>query len=426
MRYPLFLPPEFKNLMSFESDDLLFSEVIKLSMDKAVLFFESCAEDKTWVKGGGCSFLRRLSSFLNTQHLKKKLPESLVLRLKSSIQSNFLHLQECLEYDVHLIFNEKAFPVLSLCLSPVSHFFETVIKQSSDQKKPLKIPVKSPSEKIIEEMIEFTHTGSIENLWKEFPEEIILLVRQANEWEYPSLEEFAASIFKRYLDLKNVVSYLTLADKNSFLALKNECCQFLNRSRLGLILSPIGVKDLSLELEELSDEGISILKEMGGQITHLVLRGRASLDDRLEALIFKKGHLEFLNLERTEGLSSKLLDSFPDIVELNGSYCSWLDDETLVNITLRSPSLTKLTLIDNPGLTFRSWGSFANLPNLNYLNISYCVNIDDEELTLLVSSSSRLTDFNLSHCIKITDRGLLSIPSQLRHLISLDLSFLPS
>ena len=235
------------------------------------------------------------------------------------------------------------------------------------------------------------------------------------------MTSFSSEVYKRYLSRENVIPHLQLAQKEYLKDLENECCQFINEQNFGIRVHYREGEGLEVTLEHILESGQVVLDHLRKQITFLVCQNAVAEDTRLVRLIQSIPRLVGLDLSKTTGLSPELLESFPSVKQLNLSECEWLDDEILLSIIHQSPGLIKLDLSKDTKITFRGWGGLAALINLIHLDLSYCDQMDDDDIDLMASSCPRLSELFLQF-LPLTDKGLTSIGKQCHGLALLDLS----
>ena len=139
-------------------------------------------------------------------------------------------------------------------------------------------------------------------------------------------------------------------------------------------------------------------------------------------MLKKKKKLNGLDLQNTSKIASEPIEAFPDVKELNLSNCVWVDDNYLIKILEKCPSLKSLKVVEDLNVTYRGWGAFSLTPQLAFFDASECHQISNEEIDLIAVSAPQLTEIHLSHCRQIGDEGILSIAKHCNKLVFLDLS----
>ena len=139
------------------------------------------------------------------------------------------------------------------------------------------------------------------------------------------------------------------------------------------------------------------------------------LDSLLIAILCRADRLEKLDLEGCSKLTKSSIDALvnsrnlQNLSFLNLSWCSLLDDDSLLNLFFsRLPKLKNLFLT---GLTKISDISLNRIgiscSNLELVSLRYCSNLSDAAMITLIKSCVNLKYLDMSHCSSITDNSML-------------------
>jgi len=421
MKWPFFMSREYWYLKDFESYKYALAALKKKDLDHIINFYIESCEDRTWIKGGGDEVMREVLSWLVSAYQDDLIQHDKAKAIALAIQSQYEALQRTIEKDIDFVIEGKEVPVSSFLFSAQSPFFRDIIRKTKTRQARKKIEMPKIKLRFFDYICEFVNTAHIEFLWREEPEYILNFIRQSQKLGMENMTAFASQVYKRYLTKENVIPHLQLAQKEYLKDLENECCQFVNEQNFGITASYREGEGLEVTLDHILDVGEVILNHLIKQITFLVCQKSVAKDTRLVQLIHSIPRLVSLDLSRTNGISPELIESFPALKQLNLAHCDWLDDETFQTIVDQSPGLIKLNLSHNTKLGFRAWGGLAALSNLIHLDVSYCDQMDDDDVDLMASSCPRLSELILRFT-PLTDKGLISIGKQCHSLALLDLS----
>jgi hypothetical protein len=417
MQFPVFLPLELASYKKFNTPLEVF-EALKSNLDDAVLFFEVGCEHESWCQQpDGKELMKLLFLWLTEMFFQRKLSLIQLELIANSVHGKYKMLEDILPLDISFKIGADSIPANSLMFGASSDLIRDIIWRQGLEKNQTVVPL-NVSPVIFEQFKEYIYTGIIEYLWKEEPKEILNVIRRAGQWHIAGLAEFSAAVFRRYFALHNVVEYLLMAHHEVLFSLKYEACSFLNKQGYGITLIPREANELDVEIEAFTDEGITILSEIGGILTHITCHSIALESEDFINLIKKKERLIGLNLADTSSIRSELIDILPNVKDLNLSNCNWVNDGVMIRIIVRTAGLIHLKLAENIQLTFRTWGALASLPQLSTLDISECRNFDDDELDLLSTSSSHLVKLLIAGCTKITDKGIITL---VKHCLLLEI-----
>lgn len=149
----------------------------------------------------------------------------------------------------------------------------------------------------------------------------------------------------------------------------------------------------------------------------------------LQSIIKHTRDLEVLNISYCRNITISTLEdiiqSCTNLKELDISSCDGINDNkyefncyTSTNIEKMSISRSKLS---GPTLEM----IIFSMENLKYLNLNYCVNVDDQVFGKISSKLTRLNTLSLRSCAKISDSSFCNLGEHLRELEHLDISWCP-
>jgi F-box/leucine-rich repeat protein 2/20 len=172
----------------------------------------------------------------------------------------------------------------------------------------------------------------------------------------------------------------------------------------------------------LNDEEIEEGEEC---VTVLDLSSRKLTDDDLRALLEENPNLQKIKLSSIDVTGEAFASgniSFENLIELDLSYCKNLTDDNLRALLEKSSNLQKMKLsyMDITGEAFASEN--ISLENVTELDLSYCKNLTDDNLRLLLEESPNLQKMKLCS-LNITGEAFASENIRLENVTELDLSY---
>lgn len=424
--WPAFLAKEFWYLKEVSSYREAYDLLLEKPLSHVVAFFLDSIEDETWIKESDGELLAWLFAYFSELMWAKKISDSDLNQIVRAVQIHSHVLAHRLPKDLDFIIQNETFTVSSLMFMVQSGEIRERIIQAWTSGRRTQIPILDVSRRMFIFLLEFVYTSRVENLWKEEPSEILEVIRLANGLEMASFANFAADIYKRYISLDNVTEQISLAEKEGLSSLVSSCCHFLSERFRGLRADFIPGEGLTIELRELDDDLYKILQEVSSSITSLSLREKATQQEEAILLTLSLPNLKNLDLSETEAIDPRLIDEFPSLSRVDLRSCPWLEDSHLIQIIERAPRLMILDLSGNTQLTLRSWGALSTVSSLLDLDLSYCTQIDDDELDLIASGCPQLVVFSLTGCTALTDLGIMRMSRQCTGLKKLSLARLPN
>lgn len=417
MELPALLPEKYYFISKAENDQALFQLLLGNTAD-FVNFFEVASEDETWSEFHQ-NFMSLALAWFTNQFFQDKLDLSLAVRIRNAFQEHYPILHTLLPKNISLQIKGELFPVNSLILGSYSLYLKDLILKECRDKSKKTLTLANISESEVNYLIDYMDTGKFKDLWRFEKKELISLLKVASKLQLYELSKECQLILKRYLSRENVVDTLTEAINRHWIYLKEEACLFFNHLELGANLYSFENKDLGFEFFTFLDKTWEVFLRLAPKITHLIVKGKLSLEMRFDEALKKCPNLSGLDLSATE-LESPFLNSIPgNLRELNVGRCQWLTDENFFNLNRVCPNLQQLDLSQDTQLTYKAFGSLKKFGSLKSLTLSYCHQIGDEELALVLESCPGLIELNISGCKKLTESALLNTTTSLPRLITL-------
>jgi len=424
MHWPTFMSSEFNDLKEAstyeEAGELLISS---RPVEGVLKFFVESIEDKTWVEKSDGELVRLLFAWMTKELWERRLSLEKAEIAARAIQPNFIHLKDHLIYDLVFVTQEKDYPASSLLFAAQSdHFKDLIAERRSEGNETTTIKLKNISDRFFTFFLEFINTGKMENLWKEEPEEILSVIRNASAYDVEEMSAYAAEVYKRYLSIDNVSEHLIMGEKEDIPALEGECCRFISGRFSGMEIGPVEGEGFELKISNLEDDSIPILQVLAPRMTELTCREDILENEAFLSLVEKMKQLLSVDFSDTSGMGASLINNFPSVRTLKLERCQWMTSENLTDIMSKTPSIIHLSLSGNSHLFIPGTGLLASFNHLSDLDFSYCQQIDDETIDLLASCCPQLISLSVKDCSEITDAGIGEIGRQCRELMALNLS----
>ncbi len=421
MKWPQFMSKKFWHLKETESFEEAFSDLEKKGQSHVIEFFIESCEDRTWITSGGEELMRTIFAWLTRQYREELLSDADAKAIAQAIQKQFKALEGILDYDADFVIEGKVIPVCGFMFQAQSPFFKELFKRTRARRRRKVLEMPKIKLAFFDYIKEFVYTGKIEFLWREEPKYILNFIRQAQKLGMQEMSAYTSEVYKRYLNPKNVIPHLRLAQKEFLRDLEKECCRYANEQNFGIMIEHRDTVGLQVTFESITEIGLMLVDYLSRQISYLVCRGRVPSNPEIIVILNKIKHLVGLDLSGSSEISGELLENFPAVKQLNLSGCQWLDDERLLAIIQSSPGLVQLNLSKNTQLTFRSLGELTILSRLGSLDLSYCDQLNDDDFDLVASSCPQIAELYLRFC-RIGDDGLKSIAERCQNLAVLDLT----
>jgi hypothetical protein len=422
MRTPLFFPVQLDYCNELQTPEEVLTELQKHSLEDMLMFFEACCEDETWTHEFGGPYLKKIFDWMTKEFLEGRLPLEIARRAAAAVQQHPLSMQPLITEDIRFKIDGIVEPANSLLFGSSTQFFRDLIQREAVENKAEQIPLQGLNHPLFQMIKEFLYTGTIELLWKSEASEVLTLLRKSSELDIAALTNYTGWVYKRYLDRENVLEILQIAVKEGLETLKQGCCEFLSHQNLGVKFIADKPSQLSVELFSVNEEGWDILGRIVKFITHVTCHGSTVEKSELVLFLRRFTRLIGLNLSQSPNINPELLDSLPEVAELDLTACYWLNDDALIKIIERCPQISRLILAENAQLTYRSWGALTHAQRLSGIDLNESRNFGDDELDLLLTSCPGLSSLSLAGCTKITSKHMNQIGKRCRGMKELNLS----
>lgn len=425
MEGPAFLPDELRSYESIELEDQLFQSLIKKPVDFTEFFEFACA-DETWCDNH-IFLIRSMLRWSTKAFYLNELPFHLAKRIASTIQDHFSILSPFLYFRPSLFFNmtvtneSHSLLVNSLLFGVASPYFWESFKQRYyqfyDDWKVEGVPFS-----LFKLIAEHIQKGKVETLWKLSHDEVLALMKQARQWILPKLVTECSTVIRRYITADNVIETLLQAHKQLFAEWKQDCYNVFNQQEWGLRCLPGHETDLRIEILDDKQETIDLLERLAPSITHLAFSRDTAESPYYEQMIEMCPKLIGADFSGSDEYIGQF-DALPEhLTDLSLSNCAWLDVGDLKDVAMLFPKLKRLSLQSNSHLNYLSWGMLNTFRKLTSVNVSYCQQLVDEDLKLIVQACPNLNELQIEECREITDNGIFDVIQYCKNLTILNMS----
>ncbi|XP_014856716.1 PREDICTED: F-box/LRR-repeat protein 13-like isoform X1 [Poecilia mexicana] len=210
------------------------------------------------------------------------------------------------------------------------------------------------------------------------------------------------------------------------------CCRFTDEGFLTLVTEEGGRNLMHLDLSacvQMTPKGFEYISAGCPSLKEVVMNDMPSLSDTcvlgLLARCCSLSSISLLGCPLLSDIALKIIAKVSDLksfgIEGNNQVTevSW---EALCGL---STALSKLHVVDCPGMTDEGMKYVSSLRHLNYLDISLCSRVSDLGIKYLTegSSANKLQHLSISQCGLITEFSIKRITRRLQKLFHLNLSY---
>lgn len=430
MDLPSLMPSEYAQYSDCESDQHLIEKLTKNSTDLMV-FFEFAAADGTWSERHS-TFMTAALEWFTTQFYHDRILFDWAKRVAEAFWEHLSILSPYLPLDLSIQTHKKVIQINSLLLSVRSDIFRDLIRTQNLMSEQRILVLNDLPYELLVQVSEYIITGAVADLWKEEQEKIIELLQLAARFDLNGLKEICEDILKRYINTDNVYDMIIKAHKERWLLLRMSCFQFLNDLGKGVRLSSpvqhrvdVSEKEVipfAFEFLDFSEGALDVFVQLRLYITHLICSGTLPAEPMFSKVVNECPKLISLDLSRSIRYSERLTDIPPNLQEIDFSKCLWLTDDNLQKIIAYCKDVTRLTLHSNVQLTFRGWGELLKFYRLKALDISRCIQVNDDTFTLILKSGYQVVELSMEECKHVSEKGFFEIARNLPQLAILNVA----
>ncbi|EFB40109.1 hypothetical protein pah_c260o006 [Parachlamydia acanthamoebae str. Hall's coccus] len=421
MLMPAFLPSELMYLSSSEEDEPLFHKV-KENIYVFNAFFDASVEDGEWLLRHN-EFLRLGLEWVTEQFATDRIPFHISKNIGKKIRQHFSQLELSIPLDLTCHVGERHLETNSLLFGTASDFLhDFFLKECLGKTRPSIITLRGVEWDVLTTLTEWMKFGEIPSLWKREEKFLWSVLKQATTWEMAPVAELTQEVLTRYLNRANIYDHLILTHEQGWRFLKHACCDLINGLGLSVRVFEPGENGLGLEFLEFNHHSLDVFDRLQKWITHLAFSLSLTEDVSFSEVLQKCPKLIGLDVSRTRIFTERLYDIPSFIEELDISMCAWLTPANLRKMIGICPHLIRLNVSSNGQITAAGWAELYQLQSLEFLDISRCHQISDEDLKLILKACLQLTEFRMEECDKVTDIGFLNLAMNIPKILTLSLA----
>ncbi|KIC72730.1 hypothetical protein DB42_CT00040 [Neochlamydia sp. EPS4] len=420
MRMPLGTPLHLMKYSKLEKEEELIEQLSKHSADLVSFFLVAC-NDELWIEFYPNS-MKAFFKWLTDAHIHTNLPYHFFHQVIPPTYQNMEFLKAFIPLDLTIKSGEQEYFFNSLLLSHHSYYFRRRIMKECPhvERRILKIDGILPQ--TMEVIEKFVLKNIAEDVWKKPHEELWALLKDLEILGFASLREAWERVLHRYINRNNVVEILIKAHHQSLPLLKNGCIEFINQLDWGMRFLVTSINHLSIEFLNYNATALEVFSVLSPYITHLTFSGAMAANPYFKMITNRTPHLIGLDLSESTIFSDYLVDLPPTLQELCLSHCPWVNAESLNTLANTCPHLFKLDLSSNEHLNYGIWPHLQHFKQLKILDISRCLQINDNDLKMIIQACPYLVELSLVNCQKINSEAFFHLGRLLSNLSALNFS----
>lgn len=420
MDYPSLMPKELDPYFANKTEDALFSSLVKRQDDLA-LFFEQAADDETWTENHE-QLMTKLLDWLTQQTYQERLSSDNYTKVAHAIKKHYPVIRSFLPKNITIKLKDVEVPFNGLLLTSASDFFRQLLIQASIKNShDLSFPQMKSQD--FAPIGTFLCTGDVPDLKTRSTDGIIELIKRANAWELTELSVMSERMLKKYINTDNVFDMLARAKHEHWSHFAQHCVDFINRQDWKFKLSIPSEVRLAFEFLDFHEPTINSFEGLRPLITDIICSGNLIEEPQFGLILKESPDLFCLDISLTNAFSNQLMEIPARLQALDLSECLWISKDSLKQIMGYCPNLKELYLQKDPHLNYIFWGELAKFKTLSLLDLAYCDQVQDEDLSILMRGLNRLTQMNLSGCKKITEKGFLELAKNLTRMVKFNASY---
>lgn len=426
------------------TENELFEKLISKHEDFIDFFVDAC-DDETWCNAHA-SFIKSSLKWLNARLYNGELSIDAAKVAAKAIREHSKNLEQWIPNDLTCELKDKTLPIDSFLFQTVSPYWFHLIRSQCAQKGKAILNLDDVGYFEFKIIKEYVYTGENQKLWNLTESELLQVLQYARSCELDSVAESAERNLGRFVDETNFLYYLALADERSFEEIKKCCCDFYNRQQNLIVLTSLGNRCISVEVNTSNETSLELLAKIKNYVTHFV-SGSTTIEDSAIVEVLKNcPRLVSIDLGKARDFSENAF-RLSNVSELVLAGCLWLRDYHLKRFCAAFQNLEKLDLTGCSQITSAGWGELTHLSRLRVLNVSRNENLNDLQFGLILTSGRHLEELSINGCrnlthasfhaiakgrqrfvtlglgrTTLTDAGLLEIVSKIPSLSYLDLS----
>lgn len=419
MEMPTTMTRKYEVYKAAETEKQLFEMLITKHLDFVHFFIDAC-EDETWCDAHE-SFVKSSLKWLTYTLYHGTLSIDLAKMAAKAIRRHFQYLEHCLPKDITCLLKDETRVINSFLFQTASDYWFHQIRSRCADKGVFELKLFEVEGFEFKYAEEYAYTGEVQQLWNLVESEILKVLLYARFCELDWIVLAAEKMLARYIDGNNFLEYLALADERSFDLIKQSCCECYNGLQNFVILTSLGDRFLSAELNASTETSLEQFAKIQNYVTHFI-SGPATIEDPAAIEMLNKcPRLISVDLGKTRAFSEFPLQ-LTDLKELVLAGCLWLRDMHLKKICQSFSKLQKLDLSSCSHITPAGWGELTHLSRLTSLNLARNENLNDLQFNLILASARRLHELILNECRNLTHASFHAIAASRQRFVTLGLA----
>lgn len=420
MIFPALMPKMLDGYLNEKTFQSLFERLLK-DPTMLLLFFETAAADETWCDRNPAD-VKQMVEWLNTQLLHRSLPLSFAPRAAKALREHHNILETHLPSDINIVLADAEVSANSLLLSANSSHFRERVERECRDRNTSQLLMKNITEAQFRPFITYARTGEIPWLYTASENELIEILRHAQDWKFAEVSEEAQRHLRKYLSKEQAMVYLCQSLKERWPIVAQAAIDIVNVNESGYSFILVADNALGLVVERVTEALGVVVAPLKEWITDLTCKDRVSGDLSVMTLASKLHRLNHVDLSGTAS-TPIFLDRLPTRIEsLTLAECPWLSRDTIQKIAASYPQLETLSLASNSHLPSTFWSSLIPCKGVKNLDISGCYQIEDNDFIIALKSFQALDKLLIDRCTNVTDKGFSELARRGRRLVTLGIS----
>ncbi|MEI8365352.1 MAG: hypothetical protein WCF65_02945 [Parachlamydiaceae bacterium] len=403
MDFPALMPTQLLYVEAATSDQELLSLLRDIPSD-FVNFFEVASADETW-SGRHDLFMRETLELFTERACQGKLLQEDIRRIAAAIQRHHLILRPFIPNTTKVKLKDATVSCNGLLLAAASSPLKTELLINYRNKKGGVLSFSSVTGQTFDFIKQFAYSGIVSELLIMGEEDLIILLRQALNWEIKDLVHLCARMLAKYLTTDNLVPRFIQSRRENWLHFQQLCTDFIEKNELGFRLHLLPNERLGLEFCIFNEQSLKFYHSLLPLLTDLICHDALASDPQFGDALKQATHLVALDLSRTLEMSPYLAEAPGALQEINLSECLWVSQESLKQLHQVCPHLVKISLCGDFQLNFLAWGELRRFKELKVLDLTMCSQIQDDDLIVITRACSGLTELTLTGCTQISHAG---------------------
>lgn len=420
MDLPNPIPALFEPLRTIASERDLF-DILSRKTPDCVLFLEFATEDLTWSQEHPL-FMTKALDWVTQRFYVQKFPPEFAAKIAGQLRKYFSVLEGFLPKDLTIRTSGHNYSFNSLLFTVDSEPLQLLVRRECREKNSHTLDLPGISSEGFEILSEYINCGQIPKLAERTESALYEVLALATLWELKLPGEWCQDLLKKYITADNKLALLKKCYEKGWSILLTHCMEWINQRGFGVHLDLPSPETFRFEFTNFRDPAMKIFEALREIITSLVARTDLIEHARFTEVLRNCPKLEALNISGTYAFSDRLLDIPPSLKELDLSSCDWITPKILEKIHALCPNLSSLSLAGNLSLDYNCWAILKEFSKLTKLDLSFCDQIGDSELSLILQACRGITVLHLNQCRNLSNQAFFELGKNAPNLLELDAS----